>query len=174
MPIPGSLPFENELPGAAFQRFLAQLQAGGQFAPAVQGAVKQRGAFLENLAPLYGAGVSPDQGGQSFFDFFQNQAMNVPQQSDVQQRLRDLLTLQRADPTTLNPAQAGLRGAFTTAGGQFNEPAVADALISSLLARTNPALRGGMGSLFNQMFQQQQAVNPAQPFLEWAQQRGWI
>ena len=135
------LAFQEELPSEAFIRFLAGRRPTGPegqpqaFAPRVQQAAQGRGTALQTLGPLFGAGLP---GGLPFFDFFQQQQGALPGLAQTRGFLGDLATAVGTPAEMLSPTQTGLLGAFETPETRRN------VILTNLLARTNPALRGGL------------------------------
>jgi hypothetical protein len=171
--------FQDELPSESFIRFLARAQAGsgGQaFAPRVQRALQSRGSLFTGdpvtgaggVASLFGAGLPPELGGQSFLDFFEGTGANLPAPEAVGLRLRalgqavqtpwDMQTLEQQALLSSNPTPEARR----------------EALLSSLLLRTSPGVRAGLSNQFRRFFETQQATQPQQAFLPFAIEQGFV
>ena len=169
----------SETPQYAWDRYVLSQWGKGGVAPPIQASLANRGSILEGLAPLYGVGGAPgvtgEQGGPSFADYFRNQGVGYPASADTQGRLRRLAGAAYALPgqeMTLEDQQ--FLSPFLGKEGGVNQESVNNAFLSAMLAGVAPEARSGTRGLYNRLYSQQQIQEPETPWLQYAQKRGYF
>lgn len=157
-------PRGEQQPGQAFTRYLAGL---GQMTEPIRGMLEERGKYLQELAPLFGYGVSQEAGGRGmdFLDFYKSGGGAVPSFQDSMGALRGVHSALGGANT---PYQQGL-------AARYDKPVEQLAALQGVYGpQFNPYFRGPLMGRFRQEFEEQQAQTPERSFLDYARSRGYL
>ena len=160
---------EAQDPSTAYIRYLAQ-RAGmprqGTFARSV---LENRGQDLARLAIPFGYGINTDIGGQGkdYLPFYEKYAANDPSWADIQGKARGIQgSLGTQYPASGTPYDEIMLGRYgDPESGQANQLGFTQA---GLGTQVNPYLQGGLEQQLRRRFQQQQATNTSESWLDYA------
>ena len=183
--------FEAQDPGMAWTRYLAKLGGAPPTGTFGRDVLENKGKSLAPLSQAFGYGIPPETGGQGldFAGFYNKYGSQGPSWADIRGKASDIMgSVGRVDADMLATAKA-LMSANKTAGVDPNIGLTMDEIMASkytdpadeleltqagLRSRLNPTWQAGLISHIKRRFENQQATQPNERWLQYARQRGLI